>query len=46
MRLQDLNKKLVKVEFDMEVVLVEELELALQGVIQDQETIVEIGNNV
>ena len=55
MRLQDLNKKLVKVEKDREAVLVEvhegsksveELELALQGVIQDQETIIEIGNNV
>ncbi|XVF05055.1 hypothetical protein REPUB_Repub05bG0138100 [Reevesia pubescens] len=54
MRLQDLNKKLVKVENDTEAVLLEvqkgsksadELELALQGVIQEKETLVEIGEN-
>ncbi|XWS73804.1 hypothetical protein CRYUN_Cryun02cG0160600 [Craigia yunnanensis] len=54
MRLQDLNKKLVKVENDIEAVLVEvnkgsksveELELALQGVIQEKEALVEIGEN-
>ncbi|XP_022732377.1 kinesin-like protein KIN-12E [Durio zibethinus] len=54
MRLQDLNKKLVKVENDMEAVIlevqkgsksVEELELALEGVIQEKETLVEIGEN-
>ncbi|XWS71380.1 hypothetical protein CRYUN_Cryun03dG0133500 [Craigia yunnanensis] len=54
MRLQDLNNKLVKVEKDREAVLVEvhrgsksveELELALQSVIQEKETLVEIGEN-
>ncbi|XVF19596.1 hypothetical protein REPUB_Repub11eG0124500 [Reevesia pubescens] len=54
MRFQDFNKKLVKVENDMEPVLlevqkgsksVEELELALQGVIQEKETLVEIVEN-
>ncbi|XP_022756048.1 kinesin-like protein KIN-12E [Durio zibethinus] len=53
-RLQDLNKKLMKVEKDMEAVLVEvhkgsqsveELNLALQGVIQEMETLVKIGEN-
>ncbi|XWS28484.1 hypothetical protein CRYUN_Cryun25bG0073600 [Craigia yunnanensis] len=53
-KLQHLNKKLVKVENAMEAVLlevqkgsksVEELELALQGVIQEKETLVEIGEN-
>ncbi|EOY33247.1 Kinesin, putative isoform 1 [Theobroma cacao] len=54
MSLQDLNKKLVKVENDMEAVLVEvqkgsksveELELALQGVVLEKGTLVEIGEN-
>ncbi|XVE59694.1 hypothetical protein DITRI_Ditri05aG0066600 [Diplodiscus trichospermus] len=54
MRLRDLNKKLLKVENDVEAVQmevhkgsksVEELELALQGVIQEKETLVEIGEN-
>ncbi|XWS52766.1 hypothetical protein CRYUN_Cryun11dG0100400 [Craigia yunnanensis] len=53
-RLQDLNKMLVKVENDMEAVFlevqkgsksVEELELALQGIILEKETLVEIGEN-
>ncbi|WRX31646.1 Kinesin motor domain - like 10 [Theobroma cacao] len=54
MSLQDLNKKLVKVENDMEAVLVElqkgsksveELELALQGVVLEKGILVEIGEN-
>ncbi|XVF47035.1 hypothetical protein PTKIN_Ptkin03bG0076700 [Pterospermum kingtungense] len=53
LRVQDFTKKLVKVEKDIEVVLVEvekgsksveELELALQGVIQEKQTLVEIGD--
>lgn len=54
LRLQDLSKKLENVEKNIEAVLsdvqkgsksVEELELALQCVIQEKETLVEIGEN-
>ncbi|OMO77011.1 hypothetical protein COLO4_25387 [Corchorus olitorius] len=53
-RVQDLNKKLAKVENDMEAVLqevqkgsksAEELEHALQSVIQEKEALLEIGEN-
>ncbi|OMO68507.1 hypothetical protein CCACVL1_19930 [Corchorus capsularis] len=53
-RVQDLNKKLLKVENDMEAVLqeaqkgsksAEELEHALQSVIQEKEALLEIGEN-